>query len=155
MARMSDMTRRDFSMSAALFAAFAGVAEAQTKAPNVLSTQRAYHYDELKMNVAASGAEGRAVMNGILPTGEALEVHETNLQPGQMPHPAHRHAHSELILVREGTLEFQNEDKIEHAGPGDVLFCASMLMHGVKNSGTTVAKYFVVAVGSEKAGAKS
>jgi len=145
--RMSELNRREFGMAMAAFAALANIAEGQTsKADGVLTTQRVYRYEDLPGRPSASG-ESRAVLNGILPTGEALEVHETTLMPGQMPHPPHRHAHSELLLIREGTLDYLNEGKQERAVPGDVIFTSSMKLHGLKNVGTVPAKYFVVAVG--------
>ena len=146
---MSALNRRDFGMAMAAFAALASRAEAQAKG-SVLSQQKVFHYDQLPVRVAASGAEGRAVMQGVLPTGEAVEVHETVLAPGQMPHPAHKHEHSELLLIREGTVQYQNDGKMEMVGPGDVCFSASNVMHGLKNTGTVPAKYFVVAVGVQK-----
>ncbi len=146
---MADLNRRDFGMMAAAFAALAGVAEAQGDAG--MGTSTVFRFSELPVKKSANGGESRAVMHGTLPTGEFVEVHETMLPPGQMPHAPHRHSHSEFILIREGSVEHWNNGKVEApAGPGDIIFNAHGVGHGLKNVGTTPAKYFVVAVGVQK-----
>jgi mannose-6-phosphate isomerase-like protein (cupin superfamily) len=97
-----------------------------------------------------NGSRVRPVIHGTLPTGEYLEVHETTMPIGEMPHPPHRHTHSEMMLVREGMLESHSEGKTSFIGPGDIVFNASGALHSVKSVGEVPAKYFVVAVGVQK-----
>ena len=148
---MMNMNRRDLCVALSSLAALAGAAPAGGQAGSdepVLSVQRSYRYDELPVKTGPNG-ESRAVFHGVLPTGEAVEVHETTLLPGHMPHPPHKHRHSELILIREGTVEFNNDGKFERVGPGGVLFAASNVTHGLKNVGEKDASYFVVAIGRQ------
>jgi mannose-6-phosphate isomerase-like protein (cupin superfamily) len=105
-----------------------------------------YPFSELPMS-NANGAEIRPVLKGKLATTESLEVHETTLPPGGMPHPAHHHVHSEMWLIREGTVQLTINGKSHVMGPGSVGFVHSNDEHGIKNVGTTPATYFVVAVG--------
>jgi mannose-6-phosphate isomerase-like protein (cupin superfamily) len=105
-----------------------------------------YPFTELPMRVV-NGAEIRPVLKGKLATAESLEVHETTLPPGGMPHPAHHHEHSEMWLIREGTVQLTINGTSHMMGPGSVGFVHSNDEHGIKNVGTTPATYFVVAVG--------
>jgi quercetin dioxygenase-like cupin family protein len=110
--------------------------------------QRAFPFEQLPVKKGPNG-ESREVLKGVLPTGEAVEVHETTLLPAHMPHPPHKHPYSEFILIREGKVEFYNDGTLERVGPGSVLFAASNVMHGLKNVGDTNANYFVVEIGQE------
>ena len=90
--------------------------------------------------------KSRAVLRGKTHTGFALEAHETELAPGQMPHAAHSHKHEEMIYIRQGTMEVTIAGKTQRLGPGSVAFVASGEEHGWKNVGATQAHYLVVAL---------
>lgn len=105
-----------------------------------------YPFSDLPVRTA-NGAEFRDVLKGKLATGESLEVHETTLPPGDAPHPPHHHLHSEMWLIREGTVELAVSGKTYRLGPGSVGFVHSNDEHGIKNVGATPAIYFVVAIG--------
>ena len=163
---MNPMNRRDLCIALSSLAAFATVVaegQATTQASGnvmavptppgsagdaMLSTPRAFRFADLPV-VKTGNGESRAVTRGVLPTGEAVELHETTLLPGHMPHPPHKHRHSEFMLIREGQLEFDNNGTPELVGPGGVIFATSNVMHGLKNVGETSANYFVLAIGRE------
>lgn len=152
MAGMENLNRRDLLFVLSALAATGSVAaEAQAVAGSgekVLSESMVYTFDSLEPHKNANGVS-RPVVQGVLPTGEAVEMHETTLLPGHMPHPPHKHRHSEFMMIREGTLEFDNDGKKERVGPGGVVFAASMMMHGLTNVGDAPANYFVIAIGRE------
>ena len=106
-----------------------------------------FAFETLTAKTSPSGAQVRAIMKGKLATGEAVETHATTLPPGAMPHPPHHHPHSEMWLVREGTVELTINGKSYRIGAGGVGFVHSNEEHGIKNVGTTPANYFVVAIG--------
>jgi quercetin dioxygenase-like cupin family protein len=107
-----------------------------------------FRFSDLEPHTTANGsAEIRNIVNSKTPTGEQVEVHETTLHPGAMPHAPHRHKHSEFWLIREGAVEITINGKPHQLGPGSVGFAASNDEHGIKNVGDGPATYFVVAIG--------
>jgi len=148
---MAAMNRRDLCLSAGAFAALGLLAEAQTGSAPAdtidMTKSRVFKFDEMTVQKHDNGGWGRPVMHGTLPTGEFVEVHETMLPSGQMPHPPHKHRNTEFVLIREGKVEYWGENGArEPAGPGDIVFTASNQMHGMKNIGDTNATYFVVSI---------
>jgi mannose-6-phosphate isomerase-like protein (cupin superfamily) len=105
-------------------------------------------FDKLPVHTNATNVS-RSILNGMTHAGCHLEVHETTLQPGQMPHPPHHHTHEELFLIMSGTLELTIAGKTTIIGPGSAAFVHSGEEHGAKNSGMEPAQYFVVAIGTE------
>src|SRR5437870_801829 len=126
-------------------------AEATAAEANVLPSAM-YPFEKLTPR-KSNTAEIRDVLKGNLVTGESLEVHETTLPPAAMPHPPHHHIHSEMWLIREGTVELTVEGKSTQMGPGSVGYVRSKEEHGIKNSGAVPATYLVVAIDPTVAGA--
>jgi mannose-6-phosphate isomerase-like protein (cupin superfamily) len=123
----------------------AWLAANQTEQQPALPTAM-YPFDRLPVHTSST-AVTRAVLKGKLATGESLEVHETTLPPGAAPHPPHRHTHSEMWLIRAGTVDITVNDLTTRLGPGSVGFVSSNDEHGIKNVGLVPATYFVVAMG--------
>jgi len=73
-------------------------------------------------------------------------MHETTLAPGQSPHPPHRHAHEELMVVKSGTVEVLQGETRHIARPGDVIFMSSNELHGLTNTGSVSATYLVIRI---------
>jgi quercetin dioxygenase-like cupin family protein len=140
------VTRRDLCLllPAALIPAVMrpeSVAAQEVSMPSAM-----YPFEKLPIRTS-NNAQIRDVLKGKLATGESLEVHETTLPPGGAPHAAHHHVHSEMWLIREGTVELTVSGTSYRLGPGSVGFVHSNDEHGIKNVGTTAATYFVVAIG--------
>jgi quercetin dioxygenase-like cupin family protein len=156
---MEAMTRRDVMVAMMAMAAMTGVAEAQQTPATALlpkggdfptDASQIFRLSEMPATPNANGGWGRAVIHGTLPTGEYVECHETMLPPGRMPHPPHQHPNTELVLIREGKVEYSIAGVAQPpVGPGDVIFTASNVMHGMTNVGETPALYFGVSVGKQ------
>ncbi len=86
----------------------------------------------------------KSVFQSPTATLDELEMHITQLPPGKAPHPPHKHAAEEVLIIREGTLEALVDGKTRRLGPGSVIFQASNQLHSVKNVGETPAVYYVM-----------
>lgn len=138
-----------------------GKAEAQqpaTASPKhctepVLSECQAFPFESLPLRYSDAGAPTHQILEGRIPgtpdpAGEIIEIHETTLGPGKIPHPPHRHPHAELLLVRQGTIEFLSDAPPVRVTAGGAAYCAPGKLHGFHNVGDTEATYFVVKIGS-------
>ena len=105
-------------------------------------------FEDLPVHSGAGHAV-HPILEGKTHSGYPIEIHETDLEPGAMPHPPHHHAHEEVFLMREGTLEVTIDGRSSRLSPGSVAYVASNEEHGVKNPGPSHAQYFVIALGSE------
>ena len=109
---------------------------------------RAYPFDALPERKSGENAFW-PVLNGLTHENIPLEVHETELAPGTMPHPPHRHMREEMFLIREGVLAVTINGKTTQLGRGSVAFVASNDLRGIHNGGSSPARYFVVAIGHD------
>jgi XRE family transcriptional regulator, regulator of sulfur utilization len=153
---MASLDRRDlFSVlsAVAVLGAAGGAKAAAAASPAdapTLSTSKVFKYADLPLRKFPNGGEQRRVMSGTLTTGEFVEVHETMLPAGEMPHPSHKHPNSEMLFIQTGDLEYIDDDGSTIAvGPADIVFTASNKMHGLKNKGATAATYIVVSVSKQ------
>ena len=124
------------------------LAAAQANPAGDLLPSRTYRFEDLPVRTSGRN-RSRAVLNGKTRSGFAVQLHQTELAPGEMPHAAHRHLHEEAIFLREGTLEVTISGQSSRLGPGSVAFVASNEEHGWRNVGTTPAHYFVLALGRD------
>ena len=125
------------------------IAPVEPKPAQQLTQSHVYHFESLPVRKNPNGSESRDVVRGELATGEHVTVHESTQPAGVPGNPPHRIEHTEIICVREGTLEFQHDGLTERASAGDILLVAKGTMHGVRNVGAGPASYFVVAIGGD------
>lgn len=137
-----EFSRRDLSRLLPLLAVTPAVGQSGPLASHM------YPFEDLPVHAEGQNREW-PVFEGMAHSGVRIELHETELAPGLMPHPAHHHTHEEMILVREGTMEVTIAGKSARLGPGGVGFVASNDEHGWRNVGTGRARYFVLAVGQD------
>ena len=106
---------------------------------------KVYEFSKLPVHHGKTNTS-RPVLDGLTHENCRIEVHESDLAPGNRPHPPHHHAHEEMFFIRQGTLEVTINGKSSKAGPGSVAFIASNDVHGIRNVGNDHAQYFVLAI---------
>ena len=135
------ITRRDLFVALFAAAATAGAFALADQRPVMGSA--VFDWDAMPVKPTGVGST-RAVFSARTATLENLEVHVTTLNPGQSPHPPHRHPNEELIILRQGTMEVLSNGELKRVGPGSVVFNGSNQLHGLKNVGADPAVYHVV-----------
>jgi len=137
-------SRRELSLLLPALAATRGAAQ-RSALPS-----KTFRFEDLA--VRSSGPNRmRAVLEGATHSGVPIELHITELAPGEAPHPPHHHVHEEMMLILEGKVEVTIQDHGATLGPGSAAFVASNEQHGWRNVGTGAARYFVLALGRDSA----
>ncbi len=138
-------SRRDLALLLPALAA----ANAKAQQAGQVLPARVYQYEELPVKINKT-SRGRAVLTGETHSGFPVELHLTELDPGQAPHAPHRHIHEEIFMLREGTVDMTISGKTTRLTPGSVAYIASNELHGLINGGSEAARYFVIALGNDK-----
>jgi len=118
------ITRREMCLllPAALFPAVMrpeGMAAQEGSMPSAM-----YPFEKLPIRTP-NKAEIRDVLKGKLATGESLEVHEQRCSGRSTP-PGNHHVHSEMWLIREGTVELTVDGTSYRLGPAPSDSCIRM-----------------------------
>ncbi|MGH9836070.1 MAG: cupin domain-containing protein [Blastocatellia bacterium] len=135
------ITRRDLVVAIMAAGATLGVVTlAQTDKPIMGSS--AFDWNSIEATPTKIGST-RKFFQAPTATLDELECHVTTLNPGESPHPPHKHPDEEVIIVKEGTVESLVNGEARRLGPGSVIFQAANQMHGIRNVGKTPAVYHV------------
>jgi quercetin dioxygenase-like cupin family protein len=135
------LTRRDLFVALVSMAATAGAFALADQTPVMGSA--VFDWNAVTAKPTAYGSV-RAFFSAPTATLDQLELHVTTLNPGQSPHPPHRHPNEELIIIQQGTVETLSNGEWKRVGPGSVIFNGSNQLHGLRNVGTTPAVYHVI-----------
>src|SRR5208337_3431849 len=135
------INRRDLFVALPALAATAGAFAFADQVPVMGSAVFDWNTIPAKPNSVGSV---RSFFKAPTATLEQLELHVTTLNPGQSPHPPHRHPNEELLIIRQGTVETLSNGEWKKVGPGSVIFNGSNQLHGLRNVGTGEAIYHVI-----------
>jgi len=141
-------SRRDMGLLLSTAAAAGAAAQqaAESKATPEKLPSKVYLYEDLPARKSGENVS-RAVFDGLTHTGYHVDMHMTELGPGQQPHPPHQHAHEELLMLQTGQLDVTMKGETRRLTPGSSVFVGSNDLHGWKNPGPGRAQYFVIALG--------
>ena len=113
----------------------------------VMKTQ-SFLYKDIPVTVNGQN-KSRRMFTAKTHTGFKMESHQSDIAPGEVNHPPHKHLREEMMLVRLGTMELTIAGTPYRLGPGDVGVIGSNEMHNAKNVGSTRAEYFIVNIGRD------
>src|SRR5215467_15982528 len=127
------LTKRDSLVALlAVCATLAVVTQGQTEKP--LMGSSVFDWNAIEAQPTKVGST-RKFFQAPTATLDELECHVTTLNPGEAPHPPHKHPDEELIIVKEGLVESNLNGEIRRLGPGSVIFQASNQMHRLRKGG--------------------
>jgi quercetin dioxygenase-like cupin family protein len=105
-------------------------------------------WDSLQPTTMAAGAKRYSYVDSPTLTFARLEIHATTMPPGGPASPVHHHPWLEVIVIREGSLEFNLNGLRQTAGPGSIMYIAPNTLQSSRNPGTVPATYTVFSVAS-------
>lgn len=142
------------SLALVILPFLASLAQAETTAPAQESksiserkaeprlTSTVFEWDKLPVQKTANG-ERREIVAGQTPTLAQFRSHVTTLNPGLPWSSLEKHTDEEVVIVKEGTLEYEINGHTQTAGAGSVVLVLAGDIHRLRNSGTTPVTYFV------------
>lgn len=71
-----------------------------------------------------------------------FEMHTTALNAGLDSHAPHTHKEEEIILLLRGHVKMHIGESFYNAGPGDIVFLSSGVLHNLVNTGAEQCEYF-------------
>lgn len=145
---MAGMNRREAIVGALAMGAVGGV-ETRAATGDFAGGPKVFESAAIPFTTQPNGAERRVILKGATATGEVLRVHESHIPAGAAAPELHVINHSELVFITEGTVEFVREGVVQKATAGDIIYVAYGTNHFMRNVGTGMAKYKVLAVGGD------
>ena len=94
--------------------------------------------------VKKAGYEQKPLLEGTTTDFSHFEIHTTTVPAHQAPHPGHKHADEELIIIKEGELTVTIAGKTKALGPNSVALIMPGDEHGFENKSNGPTTYYVM-----------
>jgi quercetin dioxygenase-like cupin family protein len=115
-------------------------------APPGMLKSCAMNWDALKPTAMAAGVKRYSYVDSPTLTYARLEIHATTMPPGVPASAVHHHPWLEVIVIREGSIEFNLNGVRQTGGPGSIMYIAPNTLQSSRNPGTVPATYTVFMV---------
>lgn len=122
------------------------VAHAREKADTLKSATIVLNEVKMSEYKDAGKAVGQAgaYLAGDTPGSTKFITGRFVLNPGQTPHPPHKHAEEEVMIIESGEGEIFCDGKTTKIGPGSVMYTTPNAPHGIVNTGDKpIVFYFI------------
>ena len=71
-------------------------------------------------------------------------VGKADIRPGTEPHPIHKHAEEEILIVTKGKGKIHCNGKVTKVGPGAIMYTGPNAPHGITNTGEDELEFYFV-----------
>jgi len=141
MRRIPKLTRKELALVLVTALTTAGFVVLAQPAKPIMGSA-IFDWDKIAATPTKTGAK-RQFFQSPTSTLDELECHASTLNKGEVAHAPHQHPEEELVIVKEGTVEVLMNGEWRRCGPGSVIFHASNVLHGMRNTGDGPATYHV------------
>jgi mannose-6-phosphate isomerase-like protein (cupin superfamily) len=83
-------------------------------------------------------------LRGDTPAMSKMALSLFTLAPGEAPHPPHRHAEEEIMILVAGQGSWHLQGQDSPAQAGDLMYLAPWDVHGLRNTGPAPLRYYVL-----------
>jgi quercetin dioxygenase-like cupin family protein len=110
--------------------------------PETPLTSTIFEWNKMPVRKTSQG-ERREIASGPTPTLGQLRCHVTTLNPGTPWSNLDKHTDEEIVIIKEGSLEYEISGHRQIAGPGAVILLVAGDVHRSRNAGSTPVTYYV------------
>lgn len=84
------------------------------------------------------------LIDGPTRTLSRFESHVSRVHAKCAAHDPHRHQDEEVVIAKTGLIEVEVDGIVHTLSAGDMIVIASNAFHGIRNTSTQVAEYYII-----------
>jgi quercetin dioxygenase-like cupin family protein len=110
--------------------------------PTATLTSSVFDWDKMPVRATATG-ERREIVDAPTPTLAQFRSHVSTINPGTPWGAPEKHTDEEIVIVKEGTLDYEINGQVHRVNAGGVIIVVAGEFHRVRNSSSAPATYYV------------